>query len=131
MPEELNSLGYESIRAFINSTESVPDQWNWVALIDDNGNELTRIEIPTDDRATWMTSQGDQIQEVQITVNGDDPDLGTSDGSELPITIARTEWADSETGDTFGGDNLDISVTLDSVDDRRVILHRLEIPQQA
>lgn len=126
MPEELTSYGYEQMRLAVLPQYTAGEEFQYVALLDENQNEITRIDTLNDTRATWTTTQSDQrIQRVELEVTGGDSDMYT------PVTLQYTQ--------SFGvgtdGTPLSPPVELSDVrefradEDGGVITHNIQIPE--
>jgi len=81
---KFESAGYDDLRT------AIVDRWTHLALVDSNGNEATRIDIPADGRASWVTTSGNPYT-LSVTVTGGDSDIST------PVTIVRGELYTSGT----------------------------------
>lgn len=116
MATELPTAGYEDLR------DHAQTAWDYVELVDDADAVVTRFQISTDTRASWVTNGN--VRELTVTVKGSDADITT------PVTIVESRLFDVSTGgsalsaDTFTG------ATLDADGDELTITHKLEIPNQ-
>ena len=121
---EINEAGYETLRSVVNSEEAVEAEWDFIELIDDEGNIETRIEISTDSRASWTTAITDQTQEVEVTVQGSDSDITT------PVTLSESALKneDSDAADEMHRDTM-TDATLSEDDDQVTVRHSIEVPE--
>ena len=71
--------GDEDIRAYIE------DNWTHIALIDDAAEEVTRIDIDEDERASFTSGAATNPLTIEVTVEGSDDDI------PVPTTFTRSE----------------------------------------
>lgn len=118
MAEPITDAGNEDLR------DAIQNRWTSVALVDDAGNEETRIDIETDDRAEWGDPATNPIT-LSISVSGSDNDI------DLPTTLVRTElYTDQSSTDELSGDDFDEGpATLGAVGDSLDIEHDVEQPE--
>jgi hypothetical protein len=115
--------GNEDIRSYIQST------WTYISLRNPDGDEITRIDVETDDRAEWTKDSTNNPIEATITVRGDNDDVIDPDNPS-PTTIASTESYRTADGITTLSDDTVVDVTLEALDDEVVVTHRIEYPKQ-
>lgn len=121
---EVNNSGYETVRALINSSLTVPSQWDYIELQDDTDSVVTRVSITGDSRFSWTTGATDQTQTVTGTVTGGDADITTT----VTITQSVLKNADSDTADELHSETM-ADATLASDSDSVDISHNVEVPQ--
>jgi hypothetical protein len=130
MATELTNAGYESIRDLINSSRTSPAQWDYIALVDDGGNEVIRTQISNDADASWSTDDqdGDSTSETMVvtyTITG--ADVST------PVTIVKSQLYDDASGSgapVLSEDSF-TSATLDADSDELTVTHKVEVPKVA
>lgn len=123
MPSEIEQAGYQDFRRVVNSGLAMPDQWDWIGLVDDVGNVETWIEISADTRAEWITDENDQVQTVEIVVSGDDADIS------VPVTLEESILATTNLeGEARHRDTM-TPATLGEPEDEVTIRHNIETPQ--
>lgn len=123
MASEVNEEAYQDFRQVVNSSLSTPNQWDWIALIDDSGVEHTRIQISADSRAQWMTDETNQTQQVEVTVTGSDSDINTT------VTLAESALYEVSSGGTARHRDSMTSATLAEAGDEVTVRHNIETPQ--
>lgn len=122
MPSEIREAGYETIRDWLASASG----WDYVALIDDTGAEVTRISISGDSRAAWVHADGSQVLEAEIQISGSDSDIPT------PTTFLESAsyQVDASTGGTeMARDAFSDQATISQDADDLTITHQVEIPE--
>lgn len=116
--EEHTNAGDASLRDLIQQN------WTYISIVDDAGNEVTRIEIAADSRVQWTNTPSNNPITLEIILKGDDADLT----DQLPVTIERTELYDtSGGGDALSGDSAD-PATLAVGPDQITITHDVYQP---
>ena len=123
---EILSSGYQTIRDFANSSAAVPSQWDYIAVYDDTGSEVTRVSIVGDSRCQWLDVDGDNILKIEFDITGSDSDIS------LPVTLEKSAvW-----NDTSGNGGTQItekesfaSATLNQSGDSVTVTHTIKIPQ--
>jgi hypothetical protein len=126
MAQELPDAGYESIRDLINSSRSAPSQWDYLALIDDGGNEVIRVSVTGDADAGWSVEDqdGDGTDETMVatyTVTGSDV--------TTPVTIVQSELYDTDTDGTVRSVDTFEDAVLSSDSDELTVEHKVETPR--
>lgn len=111
---EINSIGYQKIRDFIESN------WKYIEL--QNGTGLPIIRIGTNDsRVNWVHSQNSQTLKLQIVLSGAD--------ITLPQTFEKSAIFDVASGgsplvvETFQ------AFTMEGINDELTIEHSIEVPK--
>lgn len=125
---EITDDGYQSIKDFLNSSVSIPNEWDYLALYDDSESEQLRVSITDDSRTEWQDVDGDAILEVYGEFTGDDSDIS------LPTTFEYSAIFDDDEGE--GGDRMTeieqfATATLDQDGDSLEVTHTIEVPQQS
>ena len=122
MASPFDSAGYEDVRSYIQSN------WTHVALVDDDGNEVTRINITSDSRSSWSSGSGSNPLEATITVAGGDSDIDVQ--SNGTITIVQTEsYRGNATSTRMAADPF-TDATVEATNDEVTITHTIEHPPQ-
>lgn len=129
MPTELLEAGYESLRDLMNSSRTAPSQWDYIALVDDAGNEVIRTSITGDANASWSTqdqdaSGTDETMVATYTVTGSDIDL--SSGS---VTIVKSQLFDTDSGGSALSEDVFDDAVISSTADELVVEHKVETPR--
>jgi len=122
MADPLNTAGYEDLRNYVQNN------WQYVALIDDSGTEITRINIPNDSRASWASGSGNNPLKVEIVVEGGDSDVDVQ--SNGAITFLKVASYKVSGGGSNLGDETFTNATLEASQDELTITHTIEIPPQ-
>lgn len=120
MPTSLKPAGYEELRQHAQS------EWTWVALVDDAGSEVTRIDILNDSRASWSSDYTTNPLEATITIHGGDADIDVA--ANGPITLVRSESYESQSDTNRKGYDTFADVILETEDDELTLSHQIEIP---
>ena len=123
MSQPIDEAGYERIRRLVNPDLTAPNQWEYLELQEADGTIVWRGST----LGEWTTADTDQIQELQISVSGQDVvDYGTA----LPVTIEQSVLKD---GDADADDELALDgfteATIAETDDTIVITHQVEVPE--
>lgn len=121
---DFNAAGYEDLREYVVSASG----WAYIALIDDAGNEETRIDIHNDTRASWGDPSTNGVT-LTLNASGSDSDIST------PVELARSELhTGNETTSPAHDDQLTdengdpANVIVGSTDDL-VVEHTVELPE--
>lgn len=113
---QLATDGFEDIRSYIQTN------WPFIAIVDANGNEVTRIDVPNDARASWSSGSSTNPLEATITLTGSDSDI------TLPVTIDTTESYKSSGATTVMGSDTFADATLQNSGDELTITHQISLP---
>ena len=116
MATELPNAGYEDLREYVR------DNWDYIELQDDVDDQVTRIDVDTDDRASWATD-GD-IRRVTVTVSGSDADVTT------PVTITSSHLFKADSGGNSLSNDSFSGATLEEDGDELTVEHEVQVPQQ-
>jgi len=115
MTTQVDPNGFEDLRTYVQSN------WQHVALVDDTGTEVLRIDVVNDAAGSFISGPADNPVTAEVNLNGQDLiDAGVS----LPATIASVEAFksstatsrvahDSVTNATVEANNDQVSVRLD------------------
>ncbi len=79
MPE-LDPAGYRWLRSRVYAL------WTWLAIVDDDGHELCRLNCETDPRIARTVNDVENEIEIEVSLRGDDPEFV----NRLPVRIAAT-----------------------------------------
>jgi len=118
MASPLTSDGYQDLR------ETVYNDWTFLALVDDTGTEVTRIDVVNDTRASFSSDATTNPVEITVTVTGGDSDITT------PVTIDTTESYRTSSATTPLAADTFTNATLEASNDELTITHQIEIPPQ-
>jgi len=112
------AAGDEDIRAYIEAN------WTYIALVDDEGAEVTRLDITTDDRASFVSGSDTNPLTIEVTVEGSDDDI------PVPTTFERSELFKVDTdGDELSGDDFaEGTAEIGSENDTLQVTHDVEQP---
>jgi|APHM01.1.fsa_nt_gi hypothetical protein len=120
MASSFNAAGEEDLRSYIQSN------WTYVALIDDTGSEITRIDIINDSRASWSSGSASNPLTATITVTGGDSDIDVANNGATTFSSSES-YKTSTSNTTLAADSF-TNVTLQIPGDQLTIEHNLEIP---
>ena len=115
------TAGETDIRQYIQNT------WNYVVLVDDTGSEITRINIDTDDRASWSKDYTNNPVEATITVKGSQDDIVDPDATEGTM-ISKTQSVVSDSSTVVLSEDIDTDVLIEADNDEVIVTHRIEYP---
>jgi len=115
------TAGETDIRQYIQNT------WNYVVLVDDTGSEITRINVDTDDRASWSKDYTNNPVEATITVKGSQDDIVDPDATEGTM-ISKTQSVVSDSSTVVLSEDIDTDVLIEADNDEVIITHRIEYP---
>ena len=116
---DFDSAGHEDIRTYIQNN------WPFVALVDDSGTEVTRIDVNNDSRASWSSGPTSNPLEITITITG-----GDSDMPALPVTFAWSESYKTSGSSTRMAPDPFTNATLEAPADELTLTHQIEHPPQ-
>ena len=120
---DFNAAGYADLRAYLVSASG----WSHLALVDDAGNEETRIDIANDTRATWGDPSANPVT-LTVEINGSDSDIST------PVELSESELhTGSGTSTPAHGDQLtdpngNAANAIVGSNDTLTIEHTVELP---
>lgn len=121
---ELTTAGYQTIRDYVNSSNSTPNDWDYIAIYDDAGNEVTRVSITGDSRCQWLDVDGDNVLKVEFDVTGSDADISQ------PVTLQKSAiWNAGTGGSQVTAKEQYADATLNQDGDNVTITHTVNIPQ--
>lgn len=90
---EVTEDAYQSIREFVVSEHSNPNEWDYITVYDDSEDEVTRIQISDDDRFDWVDLDGDRTVTVEGEITGSDSDIPT-DGTTIEYVALHDSDSD-------------------------------------
>lgn len=120
MTTEIESHGYEDLRSY------VLNNWNFIAVVDDVGNEVLRWQVPDNNNTQILSSSGTNPATVELVVTGQDIQDA---GNTLPVTVAQTEAFSSQAATTRFGYDTFSNITVQVPNDEIIILHDYSLPQ--
>jgi len=120
MASEFNAAGYEDVRTYIQNN------WTHIALINDSGTEITRIDVAADSRSSWSSGPSTNPLTATITVTGGDSDIDVE--SNGAVTISKTESYKSGGASTSMAGDPFTNATLEASNDEVTITHDIEHP---
>ena len=120
MVATVTTAGNTDIRTYLKNT------WRYVALQTPIGDEITRIDVVDDDRASWASGSENPLT-ATITVKGKQDDIVPSDATG-PTDIAATASYRTATGGSQLCVDTDTAVTIEADNDTTVITHRIWYP---
>lgn len=124
MASPFNDAGDANLREHIVSASG----WAYIALIDVDGNEETRIDIHNDARATWGDPSTNPVT-LTVDLAGGDADLAT------PVELSRSELhpTDASTSsmhdDPLQDANGDPANAIVGGNDSLTVEHTVELPE--
>jgi len=113
----LSSYTYQHLRQWFQNT------YTWVALYDNNSNEVTRIDIENDSRASWSSSPSSNPLVATINLTGSDSDITP------PVTLSGSESFESETATEGAGLDGFADATIKVDADELTLTHEIHLPQ--
>ena len=122
MASSFDTAGYTDVRDYIQNN------WTHIALVDDAGNEVTRIDVTADSRSSWSSGSGTNPLEATITVTGGDSDIDVATNGA--VTIVRTESYKGSGASTRMAADPFTNATLEATEDELTITHQIEVPPQ-
>jgi hypothetical protein len=120
---DFNSAGYDDLRQYVTSASG----WSHIALVDDSGNEETRIDIANDSRASWGDASTNPVT-LTVDISGGDSDIST------PVELSKSELhTGSGTttpahGDQLTDSNGDTANAIVGANDSLTVEHTVELP---
>lgn len=121
---ELTTAGYQTLRDYVNSSNSTPSPWDYIEIYDDAGNAITRVSITGDSRSQWLDVDGDNVLKVEFDVTGSDTDIS------LPVTVQKSAlWNASSGGSQCTAKEQFANATLNQDGDNVTITHTVNVPQ--
>lgn len=117
MSSPYDAYGYERLR------EHALNTFTYVALINDVGNEETRINVETDSRLINSPDYTTDPLEYQFKILGEDSDIS------LPVTITETRLYETASATTPVGTDTMKDATLEAPGDEVTISHEQHFPQ--
>jgi hypothetical protein len=113
---DFNALGYEDLRT------AVTNRWSHIALIDDAGNEVTRIDIANDSRTSWGDPSTNPV-DLSVTITGADSDIPT------PTEFSGSSLHTSDSSSATHDDNFEGANVIIDDNDQLELTHSVELPQ--
>jgi len=107
--------------------EYIQNSWNYVVLVSDSGSEITRINIDTDDRASWSEDYTNNPVEATITIKGSHNDIVDPDATKGTI-ISKTQSVVSDSSTVVLSEDTDTDVVIEADNDEVIVTHRIEYP---
>lgn len=121
---ELTTAGYQSLRDFANSSASIPNEWDYIELYDENSSAVTRVSITSDSRCQWLDVDGDNILKIEFDVTGSDSDI------PLPTQLESSAIWDAASGGSQISQKEQFATTIiNQSGDNVTITHSVKIPQ--
>jgi hypothetical protein len=117
MSTPFTAYGYDDIRQY------ALDTYTWLALVDDTGNQITRIDVTSDSRMENVPDASSNPLNYTLTVDGLDSDI------DNPVTIAKTKLYETETSTQPVGSETMADATIEAEGDTVTISHDQEIPK--
>lgn len=111
--------GYDDLRSYMQNN------WRHIAIVDDQGTELFRINVNTDSRASFVSGSGANPLTAEITLTGQD---FMDEGISLPSTVALTEVYKTSAGTTRVAHDSVKDATVETANDEVIITHDYKIP---
>lgn len=119
MPTQFDIYGFEDLRNYMQHN------WNFVAVMDSNGDEVLRRNVDADAGAEWSSGSSTNPLTASLTVTGQDiQDLGLT----LPVTLSSTETYKSDTATSRTTHDTFSDVTINALDDEVEIIHEYRAP---
>lgn len=118
MTSSFDSYGYEQLRNLSQNN------FTHLALIDDTGSEITRIDLTSDSRIIDTSPPSTNPLSYTIEVSGTDGDIPN------PVTIASTELYESSSASTPIGSDPMTNATIEAEGDTVTVTHENQLPPQ-
>jgi hypothetical protein len=118
MSSPYDPYGYQRLR------EIAADTFTHIAVIEDTGAEITRIDVTSDSRVVNTPEPSTNPLNHTIEITGTDNDINP------PVTISATKLYETNSGSTPIGTDTAKDATIESPGDTVTISHKQQIPQQ-
>lgn len=116
---DFTAAGYRRIR------ELLQVDWNFLALLDDQGVEVVRVNIATDPRAAYTIGAEQQEMQITLTVEGADPDIPLGHTFVESRIYHAAAGGDPDSVEAFAPFIIGVD------EDRLVVRHHLQVPRIA
>lgn len=119
MATALDTYGYSDLRSYIQSN------WNWIAVVDDDGTEQLRWDVAANGNASWTSGSGSNPLTAELVITGQDLlDAGTT----LPVTLTLTESYKSSSATSRTTHDSYTDATIEADNDEVTITHSFSLP---
>ena len=113
-----SNAGHQDIRTYLKNN------WNWIAVVADNGSEQLRWDTLNNGNVTIISDETNNPVTVELEITGADV------SGNLPVTLTKTEaYKGSGTSSSMGSDTM-TNATLEANGDTVTITHNYEHPPQ-
>lgn len=104
--------------------EYLRNNWTFLALVDDQGNEEVRIDIDNDSRATVTSGPASNPLTYEVTVSGSDADISTG------VTLSESELYKGSSATTVMSEDTfnEGDATIGTTSDELTVTHDIEQP---
>lgn len=120
---EITSTGYQTLLDYLNSSKTVPAEWDYIEVYDDVGDPVTRVSVTGDARCSWTDVDSDTTLTVNFEITGSDADI------TLPVTIEKAAlWTASSGGKQVTQKESFATDTLDQSGDKLVLNLSVDVP---
>lgn len=116
MASTYNSDGYQRLRELAHTN------FTHLALIDDTGTEITRIDLSSDSRVISSSDGSSNPLSHSVEVTGYDSDISN------PVTIASTELYETSSSTTNLGSDSMTNATIEAEGDTVTVTHEQQLP---
>lgn len=121
---EILQAGYQSLRDFVNSSVSIPNEWDYIELYDETGSSVTRVSITSDSRCQWLDVDGDNLLKIEFDVTGADSDI------PQPTNLSSSAvWDSASGGNQISAKESFPVTTINQDGDNMTLTHHVKIPQ--
>lgn len=119
MSTQFDSAGSSDLRSYIQNN------WPYVAVIDDGGNEVLRWDVAANGNASWSSGPSTNPLEATLTITGQDVQDA---GGSLPVAFDLTESYKTSSATTRMCGDPFTNATVEAPADEVTITHQLSIP---
>lgn len=119
MVTQFESHGFDDLRLYVENN------WDFIALVDDQGNELLRWQVPDNANTTWDSTSSSNPLRAKLTVTGQDIQDA---GNTLPVTVDLTESYKSASATTRTTYDPFTNISIEVPNDKVVITHEFRLP---
>lgn len=119
MTTQFDIFGFQDLRTYMQNN------WNFVAVVDSNGNEIIRRDVDGDAGADWDSDPQSNPLTAVLTITGQDIEDA---GHTLPVTLSMSETYKSDSATQRTTHDSFTDVTIDATNDEVQITHNYRAP---
>jgi len=117
MTSPYTAYGYEDLREYAHNT------YTHLALVDDAGSEITRIDVTSDGRVQNTPDASTNPLTYTVDIQGSDEDI------PAPVTIVATRLYESANAAEHVGEDSMKDATVEALNDTLTVSHDQELPR--